>query len=141
VARTPKPASRHTAKADTTAAVDTFMADLLHPHKPAIEWLRQLILGAAPGISEGIKWKSPSFRTHEYFATVNLREKTGIAVILHLGAKVRNLGPDGITIDDPAGLLKWLAPDRAIVRFADLADLQRQQTALASLVCNWVAHV
>jgi hypothetical protein len=136
-----RPPSSHTTKADTTAAVDTFMAELVHPHKAEIEQLRKTILGAAPGICEGIKWKSPSFRTHEYFATVNLREKTGVAVILHLGAKVRGLGPAGITIDDPAGLLKWLAPDRGMVQFADAAALQHNQAAFGSLVRHWVAHV
>ena len=31
----------------------------------------------APGIREGVNWNAPSFRTTEYFATTNLREKDG----------------------------------------------------------------
>jgi hypothetical protein len=66
--------------------------------------------------AEGIKWNAPSFRTVEYFATVKLREKKGIGVILHLGARARDLGPDGIVIDDPATLLEWLASGSSTCR-------------------------
>ena len=79
----------HQTAADTSAAVDAFMATLEHPCTALIEALRRIILRADPSIAEGIKWKSPSFRTGEYFATVNLRAKAGIGLILHFGAKVQ----------------------------------------------------
>jgi len=72
--------------ADTTKAVDDFMAKLDHPHKRDIEALRKLVLAVDPAIREGVKWNAPSFRTTGYFATTNLRAKAGIGVILHLGA-------------------------------------------------------
>jgi hypothetical protein len=135
------PAKPHSTPADTTAAVDAFMSTLVHPAKAVIQAMRQSILGAAPGIAEGIKWKSPSFRTHEYFATTNLREKDGVGLILHLGAKVRDIGPDGLSIDDPAKLLKWLAADRAMLRFADLKDFKSKQAAFEALIRAWIeAH-
>jgi hypothetical protein len=46
--------------------VDDFLATLDHPRKRQIVALRQIILGADPRISEGIKWNAPSFRTSEY---------------------------------------------------------------------------
>src|SRR5262245_24459060 len=113
-------AAKHATAADTTEAVDALMKTLAHPHKDAIEALRVTILGADRSIREGVKWNAPSFRTHEYFATTNLREKKGIGVILHLGAKIRDVGPKGVAIPDPKGLLKWLAADRAMVRFDDV---------------------
>lgn len=117
------------------------MSELEHPYKAEIEALRRIILGAAPGISEGIKWKAPSYKTDEYFATTNLREKAGIGIILHLGARVRALGPGGLAIEDPEGLLKWLAPDRAIVRFASASEIDAKGAAFASVVRSWVKHV
>jgi len=117
------------------------MSGLEHPFKAEIETLRRLILGAAPGIAEGIKWKAPSYRTDEYFATTNLREKAGVGIILHLGAKVRNLGPGGLAIEDPEGLLKWLAPDRASVRFASADEIEAKSAAFASVIRSWVRHV
>ena len=138
-AKPEKPA--HTSAADTTEAVDAFMKSLDHPFKAEIEAIRKTIKGAAPGIREGIKWNSPSFRTTDYFATTNLREKAGIGLILHLGAKVRALPAGGVAIKDPAKLLKWLGKDRAMVVFKDGKDLAAKKAALAALVKAWITHV
>ena len=72
---------------DSTQAVEEFMRVLEHPSKELVEAIRNSILSADRSINEGIKWNSPSFRTSEHFATMNLREKKGIGIILHRGAK------------------------------------------------------
>lgn len=131
----------HDSKADTTQAVDAFMATLDHPRKADIERLRRLILAADPSIAEGIKWNAPSWRTREYFATTHLRAKSGLALILHLGAKVRDLPAGGFAIDDPAGLLHWLGKDRASIDFASSEVLERNAAALQALLRQWIAHV
>jgi|KBSMisStaDraftv2_1062788.scaffolds.fasta_scaffold405159_2 hypothetical protein len=133
--------SPHAAASDTSEAVDAFMSRLEHPSKDLLQAIRDAILGAAPGISEGVKWNAPSFRTHEYFATTNLREKEGIGVILHLGAKVRKDGPGGVDVQDAAHLLKWHAPDRASIRFASASDFRAKRAAFATIVRNWIVHV
>jgi hypothetical protein len=69
--------------------VDAFLKSIDHPFEKEILALRQIILGAAPGIGEGIKWNAPSFQTSEYFATFHLRAKDCVQLILHLGAKKR----------------------------------------------------
>ena len=117
------------------------MASLEHPHKDAVEALRRVILEVAPSVSEGIKWKSPSFKTREYFATTNLREKNGVGVILHLGAKVRELSAGGLAIEDPEGLLTWLAPDRASVRFGSADDVQAKKAAFSAVLRGWIKHI
>ncbi len=60
------------------------------------------------------KWNAPSFRTREYFATTNLRAKTGVGVILHFGAKVGEIAAGPKSIADPqsafqAVLRQWIA--------------------------------
>ncbi len=132
---------QHATPADTARAVDDFMAALDHPCKGGIEALRKLVLGVDPAIAEGIKWNAPSFRTTEYFATTNLRAKAGIAVILHLGAKSRDLPPGGVAIADPEGLLRWLGKDRAMVGFADLEELEARSAAFRAVLRQWIAHV
>jgi hypothetical protein len=89
-------ASKHGSAADTTAAVNEYMRTFAHPFTAEVEILRRAILAADPSISEGVKWNAPSYRTTEYFATTNLRAKVGIGLVLHLGAKVRDLPADGI---------------------------------------------
>ena len=125
----PRPKTAHTTSADSTSAVEAFMASLVHPYKAEIAALRRLMLEVDPSVQEDIKWHAPSFRTTEYFATINLRAKSGISVILHLGAKVRQLPPGGVTINDPAKLLKWLGKDRAMVEFADTKEFNNSRAA------------
>ncbi len=131
----------HSTGADTTKAVDEFMGKLDHSFKAEIQELRLAILSADSTISEGIKWKSPSYRTTDYFATTNLREKTGIGVILHLGAKVRDANPDGLAVKDPDGLLRWLARDRASIVFKDSNDFHIKKGAFISIIQQWIAFV
>ncbi|MCE4555628.1 DUF1801 domain-containing protein [Pelomonas cellulosilytica] len=126
--------------ADTTTAVDRFMAALDHPCKAQIETLRQAMLAIDRGIAEGIKWNAPSWRTGVYFATTHLRAKNGFSIVLHLGAKVRELPEGGLAIADPDGLLQWLGRDRAQVVFASADDFAAKLPALQSVVRQWIQH-
>ncbi len=136
---TAKPA--HRTAADTTAAVDQFMATLDHPFKAEIQVVRELMLAADPRIGEGIKWNAPSFRTSEYFATTHLRAKAGLALIFHLGAKRRDSPADGVVVDDPRHLLQWLGEDRAMVQFYSAADFAAKKGALKKLVQQWIKRI
>src|SRR5215510_10360358 len=98
----------------TDPAVVAFLRELDHPLKKDIESVRQIILGASPEIHEGIKWNGPSFRTSEYFATVFLRAKDTVQLIFHKGANAKD-NSSKMQIDDPAGLIEWLAADRCRV--------------------------
>ena len=135
-----KPALHNTAK-DSTKAVDEFMRTLEHPFKKEVEAIRASMLGVDRKIAEGIKWNAPSFRTSEYFATTNLREKKGIGIILHLGAKVRSLPSGKIVIDDPGRLLQWLGNDRAMIAFESREDFSAKRAAFERLIKQWIAHV
>lgn len=134
-----KPA--HSTPADSSAAVDTFMATLEHPFAAEVTVLRSAILGLDPSVQEGIKWSAPSFRTTEYFATTHLRSKVGLGLVLHLGAKVRAQPEGGLVIDDPERILKWLAADRATVELRSADDLQAKLPALLAVLRQWLRYV
>ncbi len=123
----------------TLPSVDQFLATLSHPFKTEILELRELILSVDPSISEAVKWNAPSFRTTEFFATIHLRAPNAFAVILHLGVKTRSIPPG--SVEDPAGLLIWLGPDRAIVSFFSSEDLQAKAPAFTEIVRQWLTHV
>ena len=133
--------ARHQTAADTTKAVAAFMLALDHPFKKEIEVLRRIILGAHPSIAEGIKWNVPSFRTTEYFATMHLRAKDGIGVILHLGARARGAAAPKVEIKDPARLLQWLGEDRAMVIFADAKDVGSKRRPFDAVLRQWIRFV
>jgi hypothetical protein len=115
------------------------MAALDHPCKAEIESLRMIIRGADATIAEGVKWNAPSFRTSEYFATTHLRAKNGVALILHLGARVR--AGAALAIDDPTGMLRWLGKDRAMVTFTGMKDIRARQAAFERILQQWIRHV
>jgi len=121
--------------------VETFLAALEHPLKPELLVLRQIILDADPSIAEGIKWKAPSFHTSEYLATVNLRAKDGVQVILHFGAKKRDDLTARAAIVDPESLLEWLASDRALAKFRDMKELDAKRSAFTNVIRQWIKHV
>lgn len=123
-----------------TAAVEAFLVGLAPATRSEVEALRRIILGADPAIAEGIKWKVPSFLTTDYFATLHLRMKTGLGLTLHLGAKVRDL--PAVPVEDPEGLLQWLAKDRAaMIAFAGLEEIQARRAALEALLRQWIRFV
>ena len=133
---------RPVADSQTDPAVIAFLRELDHPRKRDIEAVRQLVLAASPAIREGIKWNAPSFRTTDWFATVNLRAKDGdhVWLILHTGAK-KGVSAAGLVIADPAGLLRWLAKDRALVTFADEKDIAAKRKALQAIVRAWIRRM
>lgn len=124
---------------EDSAAVEAFLAGLAPTCRSEVEALRRIILGADPAIGEGIKWKVPSFRTTDYFATLHLRTKVGLGLILHLGAKVRDI--PAVPVEDPEGLLTWLARDRALITFADLEEIQARRAALETLIRQWIRAI
>jgi hypothetical protein len=136
--RASAPAKRATASANDVTAL---IAAMPPPQRDALNALRDIILAADASIAEGVKWNSPSFRTSEYFATMNHRPGKGLMVVLHLGAKVRDTAKTGIAVNDPTGLLQWLAKDRAVLTFADLPAVQAQRGAFATLIRSWIRHV
>lgn len=135
-----KPAAKkRTASPATFASVADFVTNLDHPRKADILALRRAILAVDAAIAEGIQWNTLSFKTREYFATIHLRAKQGVQLILHLGAKKRENAK--VQIDDPSGLLKWLDPARATIVFRDQADITRRGAAFAAIVRQWLRFV
>ena len=130
-----------TSRATGAAQVEAFLAALDHPLKPVIVALREVILSADPSIAEGIKWNAPSFYTTEHFAAFHLRAKDGVKIMMHLGAKPRDTAQTGIAIDDPAGLLEWLAKDRASVTFRDLGEVEARRDTFVGIIRQWIKYV
>lgn len=109
-----------------------------HPLRKEIDALRAIILSADKSIEEGVKWNAASFRTSDWFTTLNGPTQTKEAmIILHAGAKARgNVLKD--RIPDPSGLIKWLSNDRGQIVFNDLADIKTKQGALKAIINAWL---
>lgn len=121
-----------------SVAVEAFLQQLAPAVGELAGALRAAVLAADPAIAEGIKWNVPSFRGVDYFATMHLRVKQGIGLILHFGAKKNASAEQGVDVADPAGLLQWLARDRAMIVFADRRQLDERREALQALLREWL---
>ena len=138
VAKAAKPPARAKARVEPSAA--DFMAVLDHPLRADYEAVRKAILSADASIFDGVKWNSLSFRTTEWFATVNLRSRDSVQLILHLGAKVGKEAPAD-AIPDPRSLLTWLGKDRAMATLGAGSALKANLPALKTLVKAWIRYV
>ena len=119
---------------DVTALLDANK----HPLRAEIDALRAIILATDKSLQEGVKWNAASFRTTEWFATLNgpkqVKEAT---IILHAGAKVKGIVLKD-RVADPEGLIKWLGNDRGMIIFAGVADIKNKQPALQAIVRVWI---
>jgi hypothetical protein len=122
------------------AAADEYWAGLEHPMAESARGLRAALLDAAPGVAETLKWKAPNFATVDDFATFNFRRPTAVQVILHTGAKPKPEHPE-ITVDAPAGLLRWADRNRAVVTFGSSDQILEHRDAFATLVSSWAAQL
>ncbi|WP_440708655.1 DUF1801 domain-containing protein [Herbiconiux sp. YIM B11900] len=120
--------------------IDAYLSDLDHPDREVVLALREVILAADPRVHERVKWNAPSFALADDFATLNLRPRTPVRVVLHTGAKPRPGNPE-IVVDDPDALLTRLAPDRAVVAFADLPAVESRRDAFTAILRQWIAQV
>ena len=105
------------------------MRELEHPCKQEIQAIRKIILGVNPKITEEIKWNAPSFALGEHFVTFNGWAKDYVQLIFHHGPKKTT--SKGKPINDPDGLLEWLATDRASMRFEGMKDVRGKKSRAA----------
>lgn len=138
-AEKPKTARRKAPSRPLPDDASAFLAALDHPLKADIEAVRKLVLAASPEIAEGVKWNSLSFRHTDWFATVNLRSKDVIQLVMHTGAKAKD-NPD-FDIPDEQGLLLWLAKDRALVTLGSGKALKANAKAFTAIVKAWIQYV
>lgn len=132
------------AAAKSKAKPETSGTDLLdgldHALKAEIKAVRKAILSVDASISDGVKWSSLSFQTTEWFATVNLRSRDSVQLVMHLGARVGKVAP-AEAIPDPKGLLKWLGKDRALATLGTGAEVKAALPAFKAIVKAWIRHV
>jgi hypothetical protein len=118
----------------TTALLDAHK----HPLRKELDELRALILSVDASITEGVKWNTASFRTTDWFATLNgPKHVKEPMMILHAGAKAKGIVMKN-HIEDPDGLLKWLSNDRAQIVFKDMKDIRAKEKALQAIVKTWI---
>lgn len=120
-------------------AVTSLLDEHAHPLRAQIDALRTIVLATDASIEEGVKWNTASFKTSEWFATLNGPKQTKEAmVVLHAGAKAKGTVLQD-RVADPTGMVRWLGKDRGLVVFANLAEIVARKVALQKLLRAWIA--
>lgn len=118
------------------ATVEAWLASQAPEIRSAVQRLRAIVLGAGDGVTEHIKWNGPSFCIDgDDRITVGLAPKGGVRAVLHRGVKAKDAA--GFVFPDEAGLIRWAAPDRGVVAFADEAALAAKAEAFADICRRW----
>ena len=111
--------------------VDQYMAALDHPFKAECQAVREIILGVDPRIAEQVKWNAPSFSYKGYLATFTLHVRDRLMLIFHNGA----------ILDDQGGLLEGDYPDRRMVYFSGMADVEAKRPRVEAAIREWVERM
>ena len=118
-------------------AVEAWLATRTPEIRGAVERLRAIVLNAADGVTEHIKWNGPSFCIDgDDRITVGLAPGGGVRAVLHRGVKVKDA--TGFVFPDDSGLIQWAAPDRGVVAFADEAAVAAKADAFADICRRWL---
>lgn len=121
------------------AEVSALLDSRAHPLRAEIDALRAIVLATDPDVVEGVKWNTASFRTTEWFATLNGPKHTKEPMlVLHGGAKAKGANLRA-RVADPTGMVRWLGNDRGIVTFADRTDITKRRAALLGVLRSWIA--
>lgn len=122
-------------------AVSALLDAHKHPLRKELDALRAIVLNVDPSITEGVKWNTSSFRTADWFATLNgPKHVKEPMVILHAGAKAKGIVVKGL-IPDPTGLIKWLGNDRGQIVFKDGKDISANKAALTAVLKHWIEQL
>lgn len=108
--------------------VDKYLEQKAHPMTAEIQRVREIILGAHPGIEETIKWSSPTFVYKGNMASYFMNAKKHVSLMFHKGA----------LINDTTGLLEGNGKEGRAVKFADMKEIEKRKKDMVLVVKEWV---
>jgi hypothetical protein len=109
-----------------TPEVDAWFEKRGHPLEDAMQAVRDLALAADPRIVESIKWSTPTFSYKGNIFSFN-PAKNFVSLLFHTGAKIPG-EHDGLQGDGDTA---------RVMRFADLAEVQRRSGELTAVLQEW----
>lgn len=119
--------------------VEEYLGDLSGERLKQVEALRVLIRAAHAGLTEHIKWNSPSFVLDgEDRLTFNLSSPKEVRLIFHMGATRKENKKGQPVLKDDSGVLDWQSDIRAIAAFDTLREIEEKRPVLTKLLHDWL---
>ena len=116
------------------------MDDLDKSKRTEVQMLRRLITDTHPELTEHIKWNSPSYLYEgEDRITFNVRDKSPLMIILHMGATRTEDRTAAPIVNDTSGIVEWKSDTRGVVSFAGLDDIENKRKLFTEVLGRWLA--
>jgi hypothetical protein len=112
----------------TNPAVDAWFTARRPPQEPAMQRVREIILGVDPRIEESIKWQTPTFAFHGNIVSFN-PAKQFVSLLFHRGGEIPG--------DHPR--LEGDGPLARVMRFGSLEDVEAGRPDLESIIRAWIS--
>jgi hypothetical protein len=109
--------------------VDAWFAKKNHPLEAAMQEVRKVALAAHPGITESIKWSTPTFACKGNIFSFNPSKKF-VSLLFHTGAHIPGEHPG----------LEGEGDTARVMRFADQAEVEARAGELTAVLrawCDW----
>ena len=119
--------------------VQEYLGELSGERLKQVEALRGLIRAAHAGLTEHIKWNSPSYVLDgEDRLTFNLSSPKEVRLIFHMGATRKEDKKGQPVLKNDSGILDWQSDIRAIAAFETLEEIAEKQAAITQLLHDWL---
>ena len=111
--------------------------------RDTIQLLREIILSTDAEISEQIKWNNPAFYYNGEMKPFDPKEYKRDMIVFNLHKnRIMLVFPSGAKVNDTSGLLTGdYADGRRVVIFKDIDDVKAKESALRSVIKQWVKLV
>lgn len=106
--------------------VDDWFRKRTPPLEPAMQRVREIILGADPRIEESIKWSTPTFAFEGNIASFAPAKKF-VSLLFHRGAEIPGRHP---RLEGEGAVTRTM-------RFADIQDVEASRKALQAVIRAW----
>jgi uncharacterized protein YdhG (YjbR/CyaY superfamily) len=108
--------------------VDAWFEKYDNPMKPVVQAIRRVILETDPRMEEVIKWQAPTFVYKGNLASFYPKSRQHASLMFHLGARIPgDFSP-----------LEGTGDTSRVMKFTDLADVERKKDELQRIVRAWI---
>lgn len=128
------------AKLTNSEQVTEHIGKLSETIRPAVKYLRQVILSIDTQIAEHIKWNSPAFYFSGEMKPFDPKEYKRDILVMNLhNDKIICVLPTGMNIVKNTEILEGKYTDgRRIINFKNLVDIQAKEQQLRKAIKEWL---
>ena len=130
-------------KASPVEQLNAYIDNLPDPIRPAINYLREIMLSISPEIKEHIKWNSPAFYYSGEMKDFDPKSYQRDILVTNLRKnQIMCVLPTGSMIKQNTQLLEGDYTDgRRMINFRDIDDIKAKEADLRNTIQEWLSLI